>query len=112
MTALPIFGDIIANNALANGRAKWLSFFHHQKHIQDKIFPTFRLLGDIFQNIHSNRVNFKRMKNPQTEGLMARAKMIFNNIKAAMARVATCLLDNTEIQVFEFSMKARCTDLQ
>jgi hypothetical protein len=89
ITALPIFGGIIAGNARANGRAKWLSVFKHPDHIQQKIFPTFKLVGDLFQSLQGRRVNLNRMKEPQLEGLIGWAKMIFNNIRHAVAKGAS-----------------------
>jgi hypothetical protein len=84
ITALSIFGGLLAGNARANGRAKWLSFFHHPDQIQRKIFPNLKLIGDIFNSMSGRRVNLNTMKDPQSEGLIGREKMVFNNIKNAI----------------------------
>jgi hypothetical protein len=52
------------------------------------------------------------MKNPQQFGLTGRAKMIFNNIKNAIARGASKIMDDMFTTTYEFSWKADMTLLE
>jgi hypothetical protein len=109
---LPIFGGRLAANARTNGTAKWMSIFKHKDQILNKIFQNYKLVGDMFQQRDNYRVNLNEMINPTQIGLTGRAKMIFNNIKSAITRGTSKIIDNSITPTFEFCCKANVTHLE
>jgi hypothetical protein len=103
---------MIAANARTKGRAKWMSIFQHKEHIIQQIFPNFKLVGDLFQTKDNYRVNLNLFKNADLAGLKGRAKMIFNNIKKAVATSATKTVEELFTPTFEFCRKENETHLE
>jgi hypothetical protein len=97
--------------ANSGARVKWLSVSNQQNASYTSVFQNYKLVADIYNDKNIDRINLHQPKDHVMEGLTGQIKTTFKNIRAAVARAATQMFQDTIVDQLEFPQKAENTDL-